>query len=500
MNSRKLIRIISIILVVLMVGGVVVSGLMAALAEENAPTGDHYTISMEYLSEEQALRISQRLVYVNRGNTAIEQAVFYAAGNMFRRENALMYESDDLEKVFPYGFAPSGLDIQSVRFNGKETDWGMQGENELYLRADCDLLPGEKGVFEFDYYLLLPLCGAFIGQGETDVRLSAFYFIPGVFDQQYHEFIMKKPLPFTRWLYSDAADYDVTLKLPENYLPAATGREELLETADGKRIWKIEAQNIREFAVSFGKRYRLHEKQTESGIIIRMFAAERNIDEALKCAVDAIEQCEEWFGKFPLEEMDIVQSDYPLGGLNYPGTLWISGELLKSGNEEALKKQIRFAVAQQYFGFSAYTEPSADAWLSDSICEYISYLLLEAEEGKNKFLKAINSDWVDSLQLTIPGGLRVTSDASLFDGYEYEVVVLNRGAVVMHELRNAMGLESMIDGLAEFYRMGQDGHTLTEIELVNALDTASGGSWEAFLTDWLFNIDKYVNQSIEWFE
>ena len=84
--------------------------------------------------------------------------------------------------------------------------------------------------------------------------------------------------------------------------------------------------------------------------------------------------------------------------------------------------------------------------------------------------------------------------------YEYEVVVLNRGAVVMHELRNAMGLESMIDGLAEFYRMGQDGHTLTEIELVNALDTASGGSWEAFLTDWLFNIDKYVNQSIEWFE
>lgn len=500
MNSRKLIRIISIILVVLMVGGVVVSGLMAALAEENAPARDHYTISMEYLSEEQALRISQRLVYVNRSDTSIEQAMFYAAGNMFRRENALMYESDDLEKVFPYGFAPSGLDIQSVRFNGKETDWGMQGENELYLRADCAIQPGENGIFEFDYYLLLPFCGAFIGEGETDVRLSAFYFIPGVFDQQYQEFIMKQPLPFTRWLYSETADYDVTLTLPENYLPAASGREELLEKEDGKHIWQFEAQNIREFAVSFGKRYRLHEKQTESGINIRIFAAERNIDEALKCAADAIEQCEEWFGEFPLEEMDIVQSDYPLNGLSFSGTLWISGELLKSGNEDALKKQIRFAVAQQYFGLAAYIEPSADAWLSDSLCEYISYLILEAEEGKNKFLKAINEDWVDSLQLTIPGGLRVTSDAALFDGYEYEVVVLHRGAVVMHELRNAMGLESMIDGLAEFYRMGWDGHTLSEMELVNALDEASGGSWEAFLTDWLFNIDKYVNQSIEWFE
>ena len=37
-------------------------------------------------------------------------------------------------------------------------------------------------------------------------------------------------------------------------------------------------------------------------------------------------------------------------------------------------------------------------------------------------------------------------------------------------------------------------------DLVNALDAASGRSWEAFLTDWVFNVGEYVNQSMEWYE
>lgn len=501
MKSKKLIRIICIILVVLMVGGVVVSSLMAALAEETtAPVRDQYTISMEYLTEEQALRVSQRLVYVNRSDIPLEEVVFNAAANMFRRESALMYENDDLESVFSSGFAPAGIDIQSVRFNGTETDWGMQGEKEMFLRADCLIAPGESGIFEFEYYLLLPICNAFIGAGDTDVRLSAFYFIPAVFDDQYHEFILKQALPFTRWLYSEAGDYSVTLKMPENYLPVSTGAETLVQTTEGQSVWQIEAENVREFAVSFGKRYRVHEAETDSGVRIRLLASERGMDEALKCAVSAVEQCEEWFGAFPMRQFDIAQSDYPLEALNFPGTLWISEALLKSENEETLKKRIRFAVAQQYFGLETYVEPGADAWMSDALSGYISYLLLEAEEGGKAFNSAINADWVDSLQLTIPGGLRITSDAALFNSYEYEVVVLNRGAVVFHELRDAMGLENLLEGLAKFRQMGRDGHTLTEMELVEALDEVSGKSWEAFLTDWLFNIDEYVDQTIDWFE
>ena len=148
----------------------------------------------------------------------------------------------------------------------------------------------------------------------------------------------------------------------------------------------------------------------------------------------------------------------------------------------------------------AYVEPAADAWLSDSACGYLSYLMLEDAKGHDAFLEAVNRDWVSKLQMTVPGGLNVSSDAALFNANEYDVIVRTRGAVVFHELREAMGRDALLAGLAGFFHMGEDGRTLTEMDLVTALDAATGGDWEAFLTEWLFNVGEYVNQTIDWYE
>ena len=115
---------------------------------------------------------------------------------------------------------------------------------------------------------------------------------------------------------------------------------------------------------------------------------------------------------------------------------------------------LRFCVAQQYFGHAAYVDPSADAWLSDSVSGYLAYLMLEDAEGHEAFLKAVNRDWVSALQLTVPGGLNVTSDAALFNGKHYDIVVRIRGAVVLHELREAMGPEALLGGPQGVLRTG----------------------------------------------
>ena len=484
-KHRRIVQIIALILVVLLAGGVVVGALMSALAEDAPVARDRYELSMEYLEDEQALQISQRLVYINQTGAALDRVVFYAMPNALRREAALFYESDDLEAVFPSGYTPGGMDLRSVRVNGAEAEYGFQGENELYLRVACDLAPGASAVFEFDYYLLLTRCNAFVGVGDTDVRLTAFYFIPGVWDAANGEFALKKPLAYTRWLYSDAADYRVTLTLPEGYVAAGTG-----EQSGGV----IVADNAREFAVAFGKRWRVAEKATASGMRVRVFSNRRDAGDTADRVVRAVEQCEAWFGAFPVRELDIAQTDYPLGALNAPGLILLPESLMGDAGEMAL----RFCVAQQVFGLSAYVEPSADAWLSDSVSNYVSYLMLEDARGHDAFLSAVNRDWVSALQLTIPGGLTVTSDASLFTAKNYDIVVMKRGATVLYELREAMGLDKLLDGLKRFYEMGQDGRTLTEMDFVHCMDDASGKSWEAFLTDWVFNVGDYVNQPIDW--
>lgn len=504
MRNKKLIRAIAITLAVLLVGGVVFSALISALAEE--PTGvgtagrNTCAIEMEYLADGQALHITQRLVYVNPSKKRLDSVVFYAAGNMFRRESALMYAEEDLGAVFFDGYAPAGIDLRSVQCDGEPTDFGFQGEDELYLRADCDLAPGASCTFEFDYYLLLMRCGAFQGVGDTDVRLSAFCFIPGVFDEIYGGFVLKQPLAHTRWLYCDAADYTAEITLPEGWQLAGSGTA-TFETAANGTLWRIQAENARDFALSFGRRWRVQEGKSASGVTVRVLTNVRGAGRrALDAAVTAIDRCEAWFGPFPVREYEIIQSDYPLGTLDFTGCAWVSGDLLQSSRADELAQRLRVGVARQYFGLAAYVEPSADAWLSDSLCEYVACLLLEAEEGRDRFLAWVNRDWVSALQQTVPGGLRITSDASLFDAYAYDVVVLKRGAVVLHELRLAMGLEDLLAGLKRFYEQGQDGGTLTEMDFVRALDSASGRSWEDFLTDWLFNVGDYVQQDMVWYE
>ena len=42
-----------------------------------------------------------------------------------------------------------------------------------------------------------------------------------------------------------------------------------------------------------------------------------------------------------------------------------------------------------------------------------------------------------------------------------------------------------------FYERGLETDVVGEYDLVSAFDDASGGDWEAFLTDWLFNVAEY---------
>lgn len=502
-NRQKWVRLLAMILAALMVFSMVLSVLVSALAEENpeknSAARNTNDVHIEYLEDNQALLITQRLIYHNESNHVLNNVVFNAIANMFRRESALMYESDVLESVFPHGFAPAGIDLTRVQCNGVDVDWGYQGENEMNLRVACDLEPGESCVFEFEYYILLSSSFAMIGVSETDIRLHAFLLSPAIYSESACSFISYSPLQFTQWLYTTAADYNVTLVLPDQYLVAATGNETLVHSENHISTWEIHAENVRDFALSFGRRYRENIRETESGVQIRVFSNDRSAAaEAVKYAAEIINLYEEWFGTFPISQIDLVQSDYPIDALPLPGTIWIPSDLMSDSDE--FKRALRVGLAKQYFGYAAYAEPVADAWLSDVICEYVELLAVEELQGYNTFVGALNEKVLDALRITIPGGLYITASAELFTANEYDIVVCRRGTVVMHEMRVAMGRSDLLAGLRNFYEMGLERDLLVEMDLVTAFDRATNGDWEDFLTDWLFNVDDYIDQQIDYYE
>ncbi len=500
-NKRNLVRLIAIILAALLAAGAIVSAVISlAYAEEAVPARSDYAFSIEYMKDEQALRISQRLVYINETQDHLDRAVFYAPANMMRRQSAIMYIGDAAIDCFPHGYVPGGIELTDVRVNDETVDYGFQGENEIYLRVACDLNPDESCEFQFEYYLLLTQNRAFVGTNEMDVRLSDFYFIAADYDDERREFVLNAPVAHTRYIDTNLASYSVEIVLPKAYALAATGEKIFDAIDDEANAWTIHADSARGFMLCFGREYREYRGNCESGVDIRCLLNARGTADAItEYTAQAIDIMDRWFGAFPVRCIDIVQADIAQDCIVNTGCIWLSEKIIK-GDADRLRHVIWRALAQQYFGLAGCARPVSDAWLSDSVCEYIAYLLTEEVDGHDAYLRQLNRSIVPSLQLTIPGGLNITTEASLFSANEYDIVVRDRGTAVFHELAIAMGRDNLISGLRIFYRKGVSAHRLTEMDLANAMEEASGKSWERFLTDWLFNVDEYVNQSIDWLD
>ena len=496
MKKTKLwVRVLAVALAALIVGGAVVSILVSTAGAEET-VNDACEMEITYLQEEQALHIRQRLVFHNRTDGPLDRVLFQAAANAFRRQSALPYEAGDWGDVFPSGYLPSGMDLVEVRVDGTPADYGFQGENETALRVACQLAPGAQAAFEFDYYLLLTQCSAFCGLGDTDVRLSGFCFLPGI--PAGGDFVLRQPLGFTRFVETAATDFAVTLSLPEGCIPGGTGAARAEAGEEGETLWRIEAKGVRDFALSFSRRWRETTAVADSGVTLRWLGTGRSGGNVLRLARQALELYEEWLGPFPYEGFDILQSDIAPSALSFPGCLWLPEAALS--DEVALKQTLWSALAGQYIGQAAWTEPVADAWLSEAPCSYLALLCEEELNGYEAFLTQLNRVVLDSLNITLPGGLRVSSSADLFLREEYELIVVGRGTVVMHEMRQAVGREAFLDAMRRFYEMGLGRDVLTELDLARAFDEAAGGSWEPYLTGWLFGVEEYLQQRVEWYE
>ena len=79
-KNRLLIRVLAIVLAVLLVGGAVVSATIGAFAEADAAQAerDRYEIDIVYMEEQQALHVTQRLVYHNRQAFEMDRVLFSA--------------------------------------------------------------------------------------------------------------------------------------------------------------------------------------------------------------------------------------------------------------------------------------------------------------------------------------------------------------------------------------------------------------------------------------
>lgn len=282
--------------------------------------------------------------------------------------------------------------------------------------------------------------------------------------------------------YSKITNYHVTLHAPEEYVIVASGNEETQGT-----ITTIEGENMRDMSI-VASNYMNVETETICGVQINNYVLDYEHLEtynelSMESAKDAVALYTELIGKFPYEELDVVQT-FISGGMEYPGLVMIGypnienvTDIYKYSSYESLCVVIAHEVAHQWFYVAIGNDQYMEPWLDEGFAQYCSNVLY-LQSGKNSLLKAIKSDnQRDRIRSNTPKCATENEFNEYMSNYVEQVIgekyIINKpyyaylgkdgdykeyvqhiydgGSFFLYELREAMGDGAFFHMLKEYY-------------------------------------------------
>jgi aminopeptidase N len=142
-------------------------------------------------------------------------------------------------------------------------------------------------------------------------------------------------------------------------------------------------------------------------------------------------------------------------------------------------------VAHQWFGNSVTERDWDDVWLSEGFASYFTHLYTEHFEGREAMeadLRASRAT-IDEVERKMPDTPIVHRNLAdmkrVLNGLVYQ-----KGAWVLHMLREEVGLDAFWKGIRAYYGRYRDGNASTD-DFRQTMEQASGRSLSWFFDQWL---------------
>jgi hypothetical protein len=176
-----------------------------------------YTISVTALPPDRTVRGTERIVYINNSPDTLPSLGIKLFLNIHKPGAPRNGGADSL-------YLTSGVHIDAFAVNGQATPWGSDANTftNRHVRLPAPLLPHDSVTLAFDWHYEISRESNREGMIDSTTWFLA-YFYPRV--AVYDDYNGWDTMDFTdqQEFYSDFNDYDVTLKVPANYVVWGTG-------------------------------------------------------------------------------------------------------------------------------------------------------------------------------------------------------------------------------------------------------------------------------------
>jgi Peptidase family M1 domain len=155
------------------------------------------------------------------------------------------------------------------------------------------------------------------------------------------------------------------------------------------------------------------------------------------------------FGPLPKPNLAIAQiPDGTLPAYAAPGLLLLSQ---RQWGPAANARQLANLVASQWWGDQVMAASPSDVWLTDGLARYSEALYVEQSAGKDGMNKALNDFAIGALMYDDSAPIAEAGRLTPFSP-NYTSVVVNKGAMVFHMLREQIGDSAFSALLRDYYK------------------------------------------------
>lgn len=482
---------IGLLCLVMVAGCAGTNGGMPAHLDPSKPLHS-YQMTLELDEKSHTLTGDMTIVYQNPTNNKLKTLPFSLYPNAYASEKTAPFFAEEMQYAYPNGFSAGGIEITSISAGEQVLSYqlGNKDKTRMDVQLQEALDVGESIALQMKFTVTLPNSLGRFGYGEKAINLCNFYpiacpYVNGAF-LAYPYYAAGDPF------VSNLANYQVELTVPQGMTVAHSGNCKTTNTKDGKTTYSIIANNMRDFAAVASKYFAVGENKV-GNVTVRSYYYQDTAgpgQDALIYGSQAIKAFTEMIGSYAYDTFSVVQTDFFIGGMEYPGLVLID-QSLYTDYSISLEEVVVHETAHQWWYAAVGNDQVAEPWLDEALTDYVTKLYYghaydqETEDMMYYLMVDLTMEYYQEEMKLTDRQLKVGRPSSDFDNsLEYSLVVYLNGNKMLHALQEEIGRDKMLEVLQTYYK--DNIFTIsTKQKLLDAVQHVTGEDYSAFFKKWL---------------
>lgn len=460
----------------------------------------NYNMELIYNDDTKSLFGSAEVDYINSSQDTLNEVFFHLYPNAFREGAKFKPVSEQrMNDAYINGESYGSIQVKNVKVNDKDVTFSIGGQDEdiLIVPLTSQLYPNSRTTISFEFDVTIPNIKHRFGYTDSAINLGNFYPIAcvyenGAFDTSPYSY---NGDPF----YSNISNYKVKITLQNDFVVASTGELEKKESSDDKTTYSYSAQAVRDFAMSISKKFKTISDKVDGININYYYHSDTQPEKSLETAIKSVSTFNDLFGKYPYNVLNVVETSFVHGGMEFPNIVFISDDLQ---SYEEYTNVIVHEIAHQWWYGVVGDNQNENGYIDEGLAEYSCILFYENNPEYEMTRQEIVGNDLKSYLLfaEIYGDLFDNFDTSMdrkLTDYntepEYTYMAYVKSVLMFDNLRQLIGDNDFMKGLKQFYSDNQM-QFATKETLTIAFESASNMPLTSFFDSWIDGTIVIVSQ------